>query len=62
MFAVVTLGYLEEIALDVYSDPHLANRARQLKQQIDDGNSNSLKTLYPGPVKQQCIKRVILFY
>jgi meiotically up-regulated gene 157 (Mug157) protein len=37
MFAVVTLGYLAEIAEHVYHEPALSAEALELRRQIDDG-------------------------
>ncbi|AQT84345.1 hypothetical protein ERICIV_03654 [Paenibacillus larvae subsp. larvae] len=37
MFAVVVLGYVEEIARDVFGDPYLAEFAAELKEEIDYG-------------------------
>jgi meiotically up-regulated gene 157 (Mug157) protein len=37
MFAVVTLGYLAEIAERVYANGALSAEALALRQQIDDG-------------------------
>jgi len=37
MFAVVVLGYVEEIAREVYEDDELANKAENLKEAIDEG-------------------------
>jgi meiotically up-regulated gene 157 (Mug157) protein len=37
MFAVVILGYLAEIAQDVYQDEELAQQAQELRQEIDLG-------------------------
>lgn len=37
MFAVVVLGYMEEIARDIYGDETLAGNAAELKAQIDEG-------------------------
>lgn len=39
MFAVVILGYLEEISKEIYSDDSLAEKANQLKKEIDQGIS-----------------------
>lgn len=37
MFAVVVLGYLEEIADEIFHDPELKNNAKALRQQIYEG-------------------------
>lgn len=37
MFAVVALGYAEELAKQVWKDPTLANKARKLASEIDRG-------------------------
>ncbi|MEV0798454.1 glycoside hydrolase family 125 protein [Kribbella sp. NPDC050281] len=37
MFASVVLGYLQEIAAEVFADESLAARAKELKADIDDG-------------------------
>ena len=37
MFASVVLGYLEEMAAEVFADESLAARAKELKADIDDG-------------------------
>ncbi len=37
MFAVVTLGYLAEIAREIYNDEALAKRAEKLASEIDNG-------------------------
>lgn len=37
MFAVVVLGYMAEIAVDIYGDAELAGRCRELAAQIDEG-------------------------
>ena len=37
MFAVVTLGYLSELALNIYKDSALSERALKLRQEIDEG-------------------------
>jgi meiotically up-regulated gene 157 (Mug157) protein len=39
MFAVVTLGYLAEIAEHVYHKPALSAEALELRRQIDDGTT-----------------------
>lgn len=39
MFAVVILGYLEEIFKEIYGDDLLAKKANQLKKEIDQGIS-----------------------
>ena len=41
MFAVVTLGYLAEIAERVYANGALRAEALALRQQIDDGTDSS---------------------
>ena len=40
MFAVVVLGYMEELSEVVWIDEPLMKRARQLKEEIDDGIQN----------------------
>ncbi len=37
MFAVVVLGYAEEIAKEIYNDAFLAEKARTLRNEIDEG-------------------------
>lgn len=52
MFASVVLGYLEEIAAEVFDDEPLAARAKELKAAIDDGIARHGTVVHPehGPV------------
>ena len=48
MFASVVLGYLQAIATEVLDDDPLADRAKELKAEIDDGHREVRHGRPPG--------------
>ncbi len=47
MFAVVVLGYMAEIAREIYSDEHLMARAQRLQEEIEFGIEHYGTVLHP---------------